>query len=216
MAIESANFGPEINTLRNTNEFLNVTAELKYRDKVGDFDDVIEVYIGDKLIGNIRVSTDAEFEAQKKKDTTVENKSFNAQQNDNNDLNSPQSSLDLDFDRSNYPDDKPTKEFIDAAEKWWKTSDTGKIFRENNIGFNFAMSLVNSNVYAKFVTSGSKLLNPEDTSIASILINPAKGTFVDIYHESWHVFSQLFLTKAEKYDLYNEVKNYKDAFISST
>jgi hypothetical protein len=209
--INEENFGSEIDALRNSNNYLGVTAELKYRDKVGEFDDVIEVYIDDKYIGNIRVSTDEEFEAQKKKDLSVANPSFQSQQINNNDLNTPQTSLDLDFDRSNYPDDKPTREMISAAEKWWKTSKTGKIFRENNIGFRFAMNLVNSNVYAKFVTSGSNLLNPDDPFIAAILINPAKGTFVDLYHESWHVFSQLFLTKAEKLDLYKEVKNYKDA-----
>ena len=209
--INEENFGLEIDALRNSNDYLGITAELKYRDNVDEFDDVIEVYIGDKYIGNIRVSTDEEFEAQKKKDLSVENPSFQSQEINNNDLNSPQTSLDLDFDRSNYPDDKPTKELIDSAEKWWRTSKTGKIFRENNIGFSFAMNLVNSNVYAKFVTSGSNLLNPDDPFIASILINPAKGTFVDLYHESWHVFSQLFLSKAEKFELYKEVKNYKDA-----
>jgi len=209
--INEENFGLEIDALRNSNDYLGVTAELKYRDTVDEFDDVIEVYIDDKYIGNIRISTDEEFEEQKKKDLSVENPSFQSQEINNNDLNTPQTSLDLDFNRSNYPDDKPTKELIDSAEKWWKTSKTGKIFRENNIGFSFAMNLVNSNVYAKFVTSGSNLLNPDDPFIASILINPAKGTFVDVYHESWHVFSQLFLSKAEKFELYKEVKNYKDA-----
>ena len=48
----------------------------------------------------------------------------------------------------------------------------------------------------------------------SWLSGSTKGTSVDIYHEAWHGFSQLFLTKPEKTALYEEVKNsspkYKD------
>jgi predicted DNA-binding protein YlxM (UPF0122 family) len=33
-----------------------------------------------------------------------------------------------------------------------------------------------------------------------------KGSMVDVYHEAWHGFSQLFLTPEQKIELYKEVQ----------
>ena len=72
-------------------------------------------------------------------------------------------------------------------------------------------ALVNSNIYAKFIVSGSELLIGEEPlgegKLARIFVNKAKGgTFVDVYHEAWHAFSQLYLTKEQKRKLYKEYR----------
>lgn len=54
-------------------------------------------------------------------------------------------------------------------------------------------NIANSNAWGKWTTAGVTLWS-----------NPKKGTG---YHESWHHFSQLYLTKKEKIALYNEVRN---------
>ena len=54
-------------------------------------------------------------------------------------------------------------------------------------------NIANSNAWGKWTTAGVILWS-----------NPKKGTG---YHESWHHFSQLYLTKKEKIALYNEVRN---------
>ena len=46
-----------------------------------------------------------------------------------------------------------------------------------------------------------------DGKMATMKVNKANGTYfqnLTAYHESWHVFSQLFLTKSEKIALYTE------------
>ena len=58
---------------------------------------------------------------------------------------------------------------------------------------NIVMGIVNSQAFADFTRSGINLYRGDG------------GTALDIYHEAWHVFSQLFLTKEEKVALYNEV-----------
>jgi hypothetical protein len=72
-------------------------------------------------------------------------------------------------------------------------------------------NIVNSNVNAEFFINAAALLNPEIKTLGSININPNKGTFVDMYHEAWHVFTQLYMTKEQKKNLYKEVKYFKDA-----
>ena len=216
-AIDEENFGAEIAAKRSSNEYLEVEATLKYVPEVNGYTDVIEVYVGDKKVGNIRVSTDAEFDAQKKLDAKVEDPSLDVQIDNNiNAGQDPTNDDDIIFSdewnrAGKYPDEKLAKEVIGNAEKWWKTSKAGKELQKY-IKLKHAMNLVNSNVYAKFVIDGQTLLNPDNPDkLASILINPAKGSFVDVYHEAWHGFSQLFLTKQEKLDLYTEVQNYTDA-----
>ena len=55
---------------------------------------------------------------------------------------------------------------------------------------------LNSDAYARFIISGATLANPE--ILGSIEINKAKGSMVDIYHEGFHAFTQLFLSPADK------------------
>lgn len=80
----------------------------------------------------------------------------------------------------------------DRAEKWWASSPLSKYISLNRI-----TEVVNSDAFATFTGSGI------------ILYQADGGTAVDLYHESWHGFSQLFLTKDEKIKLYNELRENK-------
>lgn len=113
------------------------------------------------------------------------------------------------LDRKGYTDAGVTEEEINRAQDFWDNSELGKSLQANGITLDHAVNLVNSNVFAQFVVSGATLTNPEIKG--SIKINPAKGSMVDVYHEAWHAFSQLYLTRDEKYSLYDELKNSKDA-----
>jgi hypothetical protein len=105
------------------------------------------------------------------------------------------------WDRSAKLPNGVTKEQVQAAQEWWSKSPLSKIISLTQIG-----NIVNSDSFASFIINGATLA---DTSIN---INTGiGGTMVDVYHEAWHGFSQLFLTKEEKTKLYNEVKNFKDA-----
>jgi hypothetical protein len=94
-----------------------------------------------------------------------------------------------------------TQEQIDAAKEWWENSPLSKFITIEHMA-----NIVNSNVFARFVATAKTLATPLD--LGKIQINEAtKGNYVDVYHEAWHVFSQLFLTKNQKLELYNEVRN---------
>ena len=111
------------------------------------------------------------------------------------------------FERSGkLKNDNVTPEEIAAAEKWWSTSPLGKALQKY-ITLNRAANIVNSDAYANFVVNMSKLANPD--MLGTINLN-TKGTMVDIYHEAFHGFTQLFLTIPQKKALYNEVMNYTD------
>ena len=66
---------------------------------------------------------------------------------------------------------------------------------QKHIELEHAYNLTNSDVFAKFIVSGSTLSNPD--ILGKIQINKDKGTLVDIYHEAWHAFSQLYLTRKQ-------------------
>lgn len=109
------------------------------------------------------------------------------------------------LDRSADLSNDVTQEQIDSATTWWNNSPLSKFISLEQVA-----NIVNSNVYARFIAAGSSLLVEQnlDGKLGKILINQAtKGSMVDTYHEAWHVFSQLFLTREEKLKLYNEVRN---------
>ena len=107
------------------------------------------------------------------------------------------------------------KEFINPlkirqAKNWWKSEKMEPM--RKLIEFTHMANIVNSDVYARFIASGATLANPEQMGV--IEVNDKMGTVfqnLTIYHEAWHVFTQLFLTPQQKLDLYKELKNYKDA-----
>ena len=96
--------------------------------------------------------------------------------------------------------DVVTAEEIKRANEFW-AGPLGQRFQRDGLTLNRAANLVNSDAFANFVISGTNLA-----------INLGKkGTMVDVYHESFHAFTQLYLTKEEKIALYEEVRNFTDA-----
>jgi len=95
---------------------------------------------------------------------------------------------------------------IKDAENWWKKSPLNK---DNGgpIDLVTITNIVNSNAYAKFITSAGEIYNSAILGQIEIYkpTYGSQGTMVDVYHEAWHAFSQLFLTKADKQKLYAEV-----------
>ncbi len=89
-----------------------------------------------------------------------------------------------------------TPEQIQQGDAWWKKSDLFKY-----LDFEQGVAIANSDAFARFIAYGS-ILNGK---LGMIQIGN-KGSMVDVYHEAWHGFSQLFLTPEEKTKLYKEVQ----------
>lgn len=85
---------------------------------------------------------------------------------------------------------------MEAAEDWYQKSPLSKYFP-----FKTLFDVVNkesSNNIAEWTTSGVTLYKGSD--------------FTDLYHEAWHGFTQGFLSKAEKTDLYHEAQKLSGTF----
>jgi len=103
------------------------------------------------------------------------------------------------FDNDEFERNKRLNNFLDRlfttaedkqrAEEWWANSPLSKYITLERIA-----QIVNSNAFATFSNKGITLYEGDG------------GTAVDLYHEAWHGFSQLFLTKDEKIKLYKELK----------
>jgi hypothetical protein len=104
-----------------------------------------------------------------------------------------------------------TGEQVENAINWWNNSPLNKYIALEQVA-----NIVNSDAYARFLIAGSTLLAGQYTGkLGAIQINKATGgSLVDTYHEAWHGFSQLFLTRQEKIALYEELRKsnpkYKD------
>jgi hypothetical protein len=104
------------------------------------------------------------------------------------------------LDRSKNLSSSVTEEQIDNAIDWYGTHPLSKF-----LGLPQMVNIVNSDAYARFIAAGSTLVNGQ--YLGTIQVNKATGgTMVDVYHEAWHAFSQLFLTKDEKIALYEELR----------
>jgi hypothetical protein len=77
----------------------------------------------------------------------------------------------------------------EAAERWWNNSPLSKFISLERI-----TEVVNSDAFATWSGYGITLYEADG------------GTSVDLYHEAWHGFSQLFLTQADKIKLYEEIQ----------
>jgi hypothetical protein len=75
-----------------------------------------------------------------------------------------------------------------AAEKWWASSPLSKYISLERI-----TEVVNSDAFATWAGYGITLYEADG------------GTSVDLYHEAWHGFSQLFLSKDTKIDMYEKL-----------
>ena len=94
-----------------------------------------------------------------------------------------------------------TSEQQKAADKWWAQSPLSKAKDSNGdllIPLERLRNIVNSNAFATWSLAGIKLNAGSDDT--------------HLYHEAWHAFSQLYLTKAEKIKLYAETAKMKGTF----
>ena len=186
-----------------TNDDVNSVATLNLIEKTEfngkKFTDVIEVRIGDKLIGY--VAETETFETPETSDTTVSEKTLDEEIDDLNKEISNINDTDTDtaitamFRKGTLSSDV-SQEQIDDALLWWKNSQLNKY-----ISFNQIANIVNSDAFAKFTAYGSTL-----NGNLGIIEIADKGSMVDVYHEAWHGFTQLFLTNADKKALYKEVR----------
>ena len=177
------------------------------------FTDVVEVYKDDALVGNVQetdYTREPKIEALEKEIEIEEQINVPSTDNPQTNLNDLFSGLNLDsLRRQGFPVEKITQEELDGVQDFWNNTALGKDMQKyiSPVTMN---NIMNSNVNAEFFINGAALLNPEIKVLGGININPLKGTFVDMYHEAWHVFTQLYMTKQQKEDLYDEVKNFKD------
>ena len=176
---------------------LNLIEETEFNGKV--FTDVIEVRIGDKLIGYI-AETET-FDTPETSDTPVSEKTLDEEIDDLNKEISKINDTDTDtaitalFRKGTLSSDV-SQEQIDDALLWWKNSQLNKY-----ISFKQIANIVNSDAFAKFTAYGNTL-----NGNLGIIEIADKGSMVDVYHEAWHGFTQLFLTNADKKALYKEVR----------
>jgi hypothetical protein len=90
-------------------------------------------------------------------------------------------------------DNKATQEEIAAAKTWFESSPLSK-----HIKFETMFNVVNSDAFAQWTTDGIVLFQGSN--------------YTDLYHEAWHGFSQLYLTKDQKDDLYNDMRKVSGTF----
>ena len=115
------------------------------------------------------------------------------------------------IDRKGFKKEKITKEQLEDINTWWNSKALEPLRKV--ISFKQVFNLVNSDVYATFIVNASKIANP-DGSLATIAVNRKQGDIfqnLTLYHEAWHIFSQLFLTPQDKIKLYTELRNYTDS-----
>ena len=176
---------------------LNLIEKTKFNGK--DFTDVIEVKIGDKLIGY--VAETETFDTPETSDTPISEKTLDEEIDDLNKEISKINDTDTDtaitalFRKGTLSSDV-SQEQIDDALLWWKNSQLNKY-----ISFKQIANIVNSDAFAKFTAYGNTL-----NGNLGIIEIADKGSMVDVYHEAWHGFTQLFLTNADKKALYKEVR----------
>jgi hypothetical protein len=104
--------------------------------------------------------------------------------------------------RKGVDTNKVTEEQIKNAKEWWTSSPLSKY-----MDFDAMVNIVNSDVYARFIGYASVL----NGKYGKIDIGQ-RGTMVDVYHEAWHAFSQIFLTKEQREKLYKEVAKQPGSF----
>ena len=237
LKITPENFAEVTEEALATGQALNLEARLELVPELqtpeGIKYNAIAVYANDKLVGYVRESSNEQF--ANKQTTTQKNTEaaidvvesiadpeIPVPENDNSTvstvINNPGVDISSipgyqDLERAGYVNEILAKQVQANAKNWWENSPSGKELQKY-LSLEQAANLVNSNVYARFVLSGANLVNPTNVSskglLGEIQINPAAGSYVDVYHESWHAFSQLFLTKDQKFRLYDELRNYTD------
>lgn len=161
---------------------------------------VVSIYKGDKKIGQVS-ETDFTLKPKvTKKPGTPQQEAAKKDEPfinpDKVDQPDEESDIPFELDRSSKLPNNVTQEEITAAKEWWDSSPLSKLIKLEHMA-----NIVNSDVYARFIIAGKRL---SDVSIQ--LDTATGGTAVDLYHEAWHAFSQLFLTKSQKTKLYAETR----------
>jgi hypothetical protein len=110
----------------------------------------------------------------------------------------------ISFDRNKNLGTGATAQQNAKAQEWFENSPLSKF-----IAFEHLTGVVNSDAFAKFIVDGSTLISPNMLGKIQLF---GDGNMIDVYHEAWHGFSQLFMTKSEKIKLYNEVRNSNDKY----
>lgn len=109
------------------------------------------------------------------------------------DLKNKLKNTDFSLKKSTMLDNMAAVDQINAAEQWYKNSPLARV-----APFQMMFHVVNSDAFAEFTLAGITLY---------------KGAnFTDLYHEGFHVFSQMFLTKDQKAKLYNEARKLEGTF----
>lgn len=90
-------------------------------------------------------------------------------------------------------DSNATDQQIAEAEEWYNNSPL-----KAHAPFKVMLNAINSDAKAEFTQAGIFLYQGSN--------------FTDLYHEGWHVFSQMFLTKDQKKKLYGEMRKLSGTF----
>jgi len=167
------------------------------------FIDVVEVRSGNKLLGYVRETEDFYKPSDIAKQPVIQKSVEEIEAEINNVIDAKGEAKPEDkgaadvffFRNADLPSDV-TEEQVSNAKKWWANSLLNK-----HIGFREVANIVNSDAYARFIVSGATL-----NGNLGMIDLAAKGSMVDVYHEAWHAFSQLYLSRADKKALYKEVQ----------
>jgi hypothetical protein len=154
-------------------------------------------------------ATNKEKEEVKKKNVK-QNPSISDQLNFVEDIMKGNYTGDMQFKRKGLDRSKLRDRYLDrvftskadkaAAEKWWANSPLN-IKNGGVLTLERITEIVNSDAFATWSGYGITLYEADG------------GTSIDVYHEAWHGFSQLFLSVEEKTKLYEEIQGldkYKD------
>ena len=93
------------------------------------------------------------------------------------------------------------------VQKWWDSSPLKGIVELERLA-----TVFNSDAYGTFMSAGSMLADAaeklREKGFAARIELYGDALPVTLYHEAWHAFSQLILTKDEKKKLYDEIRTY--------
>ena len=170
-----------------------------------EFKDVVEVYIGDKYVGNIQ---ETDFKQSPKTEEAIAKAEPIVKEQEG------KSSADVDVvskilknddflkrmrnKLDNQTNVRATAEQVRLAKEWYESSPLAKF-----IPFTVAFNVINTKTRGSIATwdqHGITLFKGSDYS--------------DLYHEAWHGFTQTFLTKEQRDNLYAEARKNKGTFRS--
>lgn len=132
-----------------------------------------------------------EEKAKEKKESSLEQETPTDQSDD--DFDSAIKGMDFGLKKLSILSSAASQKQIAEAKGWYENSPLNKL-----MPFKEMFNVVNSDARAMFTKAGVTLFSGSN--------------YTDLYHEGWHVFSQMFLTKADKKKLYGELRNLSGTF----